>query len=1200
MNRRVALIMSVMASMTCLSYALRAQRVATINGNDTNAADVDALLTRRVTVDVTNVSLETAIQTVGRLAQVTVLTDHSALLRYDRLVTLHTKNETLRNVFDQLLVGTPLQVVARPNKRLIVSAGDSTNLRSDAVRESGIVTGRVIDSATGRGLKGVTVAVAGTKLGAVTADSGQFTLRNVPVGDQLVTARSFGYLRSERAVTVMRNEPVTLRIGLVVVPNILSGVVTTATGVQRKVEVGNDITALNVDSIMRVAPITSVTTLLETRVPGLTVMHSTGVPGDPSRLRLRGAGSVQLNNDPIVVVDGIRVYASQSDARNQNLAPTLSSTSNGNSTSPLYTYAAPSPLDQIDPNSIETIEVFKGPSATAIYGSDAASGVIVITTKRGRAGPTHWNLQVGQGVNWIPGTWPAHDFRFGYDPTGNSRAVGGLCSWIIPGCTVDSIVAFQALNDPRYTVFSHGQSQTANLNVSGGSATLLYNLSGSGSSDLGNLRLPSIEQQRYTQLYGATPRWMLRPDRYHTWGVRGTLTAQPNTSLQVQLSSSLFNSTQQRSSLEQAIPQLEGEYINSSTVFPTSYVAPYNLSTAPLITNDVERATDRQLTATNVLQIGWRPLEWLPITVTGGLNSMQRTDETYVPFGVNSAGPGAALADTTGSFGSGRGSTQDNTLSLSTEVPVLQHHVLVTAGGNYHSGSADDFKAYTDQLAPGVSSPTSFTCPNDPHCFTTAGTSAAVTYGWFLEPRLNVASRFFVAPGFRLDGGSGGSQVTNSGGFTGGLSAFPKIDFSWIAVDRQDGKPLWGALTLLRPRIAFGLAGVQPGPADKLRLFNVGDYRLSSVGGNGNLATNAQYACRETGTLDGGLTTVPTVCLNGLGNTHLRPERARELEAGFDATFWQQRLTLTYSQYNKTRHDAILAIDVAPSVVAIGGDVTQYQKNIGVIRNTGREITVNTILVQNRAFSWNIGANYSNNNSLVVRLNADQAPFCITGRDIQEGGSCIKPGYPLFGEWAQPIASFADVNHDGVIEPNEFHLVDSAVYVGQAEPKYQLNLSTGLTVLNGRLGLNATFAYQNGLTQMNQGALNSGGLFLLPNTPSTPLATQAGIVATCQVPVILAMKCGIGSSIGLMQTVNTFRFNDLSINFELPKTFSSMFRVPRASIALQGSNLALHTNYRGKDPNVNAFATVSAGDETSDLGEIPEPRTWWLKVNLGN
>ena len=93
--------------------------------------------------------------------------------------------------------------------------------------------------------------------------------------------------------------------------------------------------------------------------------------------------------------------------------------------------------------------------------------------------------------------------------------------------------------------------------------------------------------------------------------------------------------------------------------------------------------------------------------------------------------------------------------------------------------------------------------------------------------------------------------------------------------------------------------------------------------------------------------------------------------------------------------------------------------------------------------------------------------------------------------------------------------------------------------------------------------------------------------------------CGNGlTSIGVVQTVNSLRFQDLSINYDVPRAVSSMFRIPHLMMSLQGNNLGLHTNYRGKDPNVNAFSTGS--EETMDSGQIPEPRTWWLKLSLGN
>jgi TonB-dependent SusC/RagA subfamily outer membrane receptor len=1051
---------------------------------------------------------------------------------------------------------------------------------------TGIVAGRVVDSANEEGVKGATVTVVGTKLSAVTSESGAFVLRNVPVGKQVLTVKLFGYKSESREVVVREQRQIAVRFVLTTTATMLSGVVTTATGKQRKLAVGNDITTLNVDSIQQVAPITSVTDLLETRVPGLTVLHSSGTPGAPSRIRLRGASSITGNNDPIVIVDGVRVYASQSDKRNNLLADSryngqsMSVPGSSNSQG-VSSYAAPSPLDQIDPSTIATIEVFKGPSASAMYGSDAANGVIVITTKHGRAGPTHWNLSVGQGVNWIPGSWPVNYYRFGrnsVDWRPGGGPANGMCNFGDIRCTPDSIVAFQALNDPRYTVFSHGNNQTSALTVSGGSSELQYSLTGSAAKDVGNLKLPAIEAQRYEQFYGPIPHWMLRPDRYQTWGVDGSLTAQPYSTLRVTLQSGLYNSHQQQGSLQQAISQLQGEYINGAAILDLGGASKSLVST-PLIEKDVERATADAVTTTNALTINWHPLSWLPITGTAGLNTIHRIDETYIPYGVYAGGPGAGIVgsgvnagDTTGSYGLGRGTSQDKTLALRTDIPTLRDRLRLGIGGNFHSGSTADFRASTNQLAPGISVPTSFPTTGDARSTFNQTTSESSTYGWYVEPRLNISSRFFAAPGFRLDGGS--ASGTSGGFLGGGLTGLPKIDFSWIAVDQDNP---YGFLTLLRPRVAFGYAGTQPGPTQKLRLIN------GLVGGS----ESSIVSLNDT-------TTVPVAFVTTLGNTQLRPERSSELEGGFDAELWHGRLTLAYTQYNKTRHNAIVSVPVAPSAVPSRVNSGVYL-NIGEVRNTGIELSMTAQILQSRAVSWTVSGNLSNNNNKVVHLNDGLSQIPLGSNEF------IKPGYPLFSQWARPIASFIDANVDGIIEDEEIRYGDSLAYVGQVEPKYQLNIGTDVTMLDGRLSAHATFAYQNGMTQTNYGGFQSGAFTSLLNAPVVPFATQAAILAAACAYNTLGLSCGgSGSLIGVIQTVSTFRFNSLSINYTLPPPITHWFRVPHMALSLQGENLGLHTNYRGKDPNVNAFATVGAGDETADLGQIPQPRTWWLKLSLGN
>jgi hypothetical protein len=465
--------------------------------------------------------------------------------------------------------------------------------------------------------------------------------------------------------------------------------------------------------------------------------------------------------------------------------------------------------------------------------------------------------------------------------------------------------------------------------------------------------------------------------------------------------------------------------------------------------------------------------------------------------------------------------------------------------------------ASTNQLAPGVSVPTTFptTVTNGaiPSAFSQRST-AATTYGWYVEPRFNFNSRLYVSPGFRLDGGS-------ATGANAGLTGFPKVDVSYVAIDQDNAR---GILSLLRLRTAFGYAGTQPGPAQRLRLISTVNTGQSGVV-----------------SLDG-INTVGAATVSSLGNSQLHPERTRELEGGFDAEFWNGRLSMRYTVSNDTRNDAIISIPVASSIRG-GGNI---YKNIGVVRNTGTELSLTAQLLDTRTVSWYVGGNFSHHDSKVVRLNPGQSTITV-------GYTRVEAGYPLFGLWAYPIVSYSDQNQDGIIEKNEIRLADSAVYMGSPNPINQMNFNTGGTVFDGRLSVAATFSYQNGLTQYNQGALTSGAITLLANNPNTPLATQAAIVAT-----------NIGqysTPIGLIQTVNVFRFNSLSISYHVPRNVASVFHASRMSLALQGSNIGLHTNYRGKDPNVTIFSSSSdSGDQTVDAGQIPEPRTWWLKVILGN
>ena len=1040
--------------------------------------------------------------------------------------------------------------------------------------EGGTVLGRVTDSASGQGLGGASVKVEGTKLSTVTSTSGNFTLRAVPPGNQVLSIRLLGYKVAERTVTVVDSERTMVHVAMVPVPTVLSGVVTTAVGQQARYQVGNDITVLNADSVQQVAPVSNITQMLETRVPGLIVQHTSGIPGAPSRLRLRGISSVNMSSDPILIVDGIRVFADQSQSLQPN-SPSNNGSNNGSTSGGVITggessigsFVGPSALDQLDPNSIETIEVLKGPSATAIYGSDAAAGVIVVTTKHGRPGPTRWTLSLDQGRTTLPGSWPTNYFLFGHNPRWSTATSSLLCG-VFDGCLKDSVVAFQALNDPSYSPLTGqaGQDRNASLTVSGGSGTLTYSVTGTASTQSGYLHLPPIELTRFQLFHGfPAPSWMRTPDQYTTYGATSTLNVQlGQQGATIALTSSLFRSAQQQSSLQNDLANLAQMYVDTS-----------QLAANPLFPDYYTRAQLNTTTFTNAVSLNnWAPWRWLPLTATAGLNVQDQNNNALLPRDyiscVNNETDNNCGTDSLGAFNISQGTNTSGSLTIGTML-ARERLVSTAIGLNVYTIAQSGFAAGTIGLPIGVSVPTRFSYLNGNGPSYSAVNQA--TYGWYVQPTVNLNSRFFVSPGFRLDGGS--NSGAHSGVGNGSLSLFPKLDFSWLAVTRPPSEPLFGALTLLRPRIAFGFAGIQPGPGEQLRLLQGGQVIPPS--------------------LTGGTTPVDILQVQTLGNTQLHPERDRELEGGLDAQFWNQRLSFTLTGYQKMAYDAILSIPVAASVLPPGfqgtGSVT---KNIGTISNTGMEATLFARLLDNRRVDWSVNANLAQNHNHLVSLAPGQPPLQIQSGTSRGYTTNLVPGYPLFGLWARPIVEFADVNHDGLIEPSEIRVGDSAVYVGAPQPNYELTVSTTLGFFNDRLSVNTSLDYQNGLTQTI--SQNGNNYNLLLNNPALTAAQQAAIAASGY-GYFNNFISNIPTEIGLLQTVNTLRWNTLSVTYLAPPSLAHLVHVPTLSLALQGSNLALHSNYRGADPNVNAF---SAGNQTQDTGGLlPQPRVWHLRITLG-
>src|SRR5438067_2639003 len=307
-------------------------------------------------------------------------------------------------------------------RRLFYSCAAAATLLTSVVstgraQDAGIISGRVIDAASNAPVASAQVQVVGTTRGAVTGDDGRFRIAAVRAGSYTIRALRLGYQASTQVVQVTAGSTAEVDFFLPPAAVSLEQVVTTATGEQeRKREIGSAVTTFQARP-EQLASAQNVSQLLSGKVPGVDVQQAGGTVGTASRIRIRGAASISLTNEPLIVVDGIRFN------NNVGNSGTTGSTTIG------VGGQVPSRFNDINLEDVQTFEVLKGPAAAAQYGTAAANGVIQITTKRGRSGRPRWTTFVEGGTIRDVTDYPANYLR-----VANERNTNGSRR----ACTLDS------------------------------------------------------------------------------------------------------------------------------------------------------------------------------------------------------------------------------------------------------------------------------------------------------------------------------------------------------------------------------------------------------------------------------------------------------------------------------------------------------------------------------------------------------------------------------------------------------------------------------------------------------------------------------------------------------------------------------------------------------------------------------------------
>lgn len=1003
---------------------------------------------------------------------------------------------------------------------------------SSAQQATGTITGVLREQGSGRPLENARISVVGTNITTGTNADGTFTLRGVPAGVVEVRALALGHAPQKFTVSVAPSATARAELSVAVAAVQLQQVVTTATGLQRKVEVGNDVSQINAKEQVAEHPITNITDLLNAKAPGVQVLGGT-MTGTGQRIRIRGTNSLSLDNAPIFIIDGIRMES----------ATGSSSIGIGGS--------SPSRLSDIDPNQIENIEIIKGPSASTLYGTDAANGVIVISTKRGRVGSAKWNVFAQRGRVVDRNTFPTAYTIFGRAPSGLLRTTANnncaLSDVSFGRCIVDSVAAFNLFADKETTPNAPSYQEEYGADVSGGSESIRYYLQGSYNGEIGVYKVPKFEERRLLALNGFIPGDQLRPNALFRYTFRANMNIQLNPKADVAVSSAFISSTQR-------LPQTEN---NATGVTSNGYGGPGYKTNGPVSLGAPPRFGYRFFTPGDTFQetvkqevnrfIGslspnWSPLTWLTARGNFGVDFTNRVDSDLCRNGqcvdFSTIRQGFKENNRTNFF--------SYTASASTTAQFQMTDAInsKTTGGVQYGRRTFQRNGANSVILP----PTATTVTAGSVFGGSEVTDYKVVAGAFLEETVALRDRLFLTGAFRADNNSAfGAQSS--------VAIYPKLQGSWL-ISEEPFFPKPDFINQLRLRTAYGQSGTSPGANDALAFFAPTSVNLSDA-------------------------PVSAIVFSAVGNPGLKPERATELEGGVDIDMFDNRISLALTGYRKRTSDALLSRIIPPSV----GVSTARFENVGSVKNSGFEMSLHGQVLDRKMLGFDGTVNLSINSNELVSLGGIPP---IIGTEIRQ-----LEGYPLNSAWGKPILSFTDINGDGILTANEVVVGDSAVFLGRTAPKTEMTFNPGFDLFDRKVRLTASLDHKSGYVLKNsterircQSRLNCRGIA----DPTAPLAEQARAVALRDHPA--------RTQAGFWDDGRFTKLREVALTFRAPESWmrGGFLSGNKMSVTFAGRNLKTWTRFTGIDPEAAAGAE---GELQDPFQAVPPPTYYTLRVNFG-
>jgi TonB-linked SusC/RagA family outer membrane protein len=980
------------------------------------------------------------------------------------------------------------------------------------------ITGKVTGP-DGKPVSSISVILRNTNFGSATGVDGTYTLvADVKPGTYVIEFSGVGFKSKEQSITIGSAAAYTADVQLGEDALKMDEVVVIGSTLrQSRKQLGNTVNSVSSKQLTNTGS-GNLSASLQGKIPGAQISQTSGDPAGGISIRMRGTSTIAGSSEPLYVIDGVVVSNATTNVTNLNV--------NAGGTSEIGTNR----LADINPNDIEKIDVIPGASASAIYGSRASNGVVLITTKSGKAG----QLKIDFSTSIISNSLRKRVYISKYGKQFGSAALrlgnisngpGNVITYTRPDGQVRTL-STDLVDVTRYDyqdqIFQSGMGTDNFISMSGGSEKTKYYFSGGYYKNEGIIRNTDFRRINFkTRIEQIINKYITviagvgYTNSFSHEKPNGNVFWSPINS--VNITNNLYN-------IEERDAAGNLKNVEPTRVNPLSVI------------EDMELTQQVNRTITD-LQIKLKPARGLNIDYILGIDNFSQEGKNLIekyPYIAAQEGLGyvsSALVNTM---------LVNNDVNITYQAKFKNISSTTTAGFGHQYQKITGLFVEGRDLLNGITTVNGAAIRLDPrYTF-----DQRQIFGGFLQQTFGYKNIAFITAAGRIDGSTSFPKDTRT-------YFYPKLSASWSISDMDFWKDMTNTwFTSARLRASWGLAG-----------------NLSGIGSYSRFSTY----------LSSSINNIATYNVNtALGNEFVEPERSSEFEYGTDLSFFNNKVGIVFTKYNKKIVDNSLLVErvLAPS----SGGSTRTE-NVGNLTNKGWELGINANLVKSKNVDWNMTASVNRNKNLVT-ASSQVTPIALA--NAAGSVSSILAGYPLgvfYGNYFERDANgnlaldasgrpIAAVNN-----PTQKALLRKAL--GDPNPDWIISLGSSIDykklsfsfLFDGALGqevFNADRRTRQGVgigdysEREIKGELPRGYIFSIYNTEEWRVESGSYI-----------------------------KLRELALSYQLP-SFAKFIK--SSSLSLVGRNLISWDDYDGYDPETNAGGNSSVL-RGIDFGNVPIPRT---------